>query len=158
MLKVGQKAPDFEARTTDDRVLKLSSLRGRPVVLYFFPRAFTVGCTLETKRFRDKYEDLKALGAEVVGISVDDLETQCRFAQAQGATFPMVADSDRAITKGYDVLRPLIGSGKRVTYLIDEQGNIEAIFHHELRVTRHVDDVLRALRERRAPAAPAGVL
>jgi peroxiredoxin Q/BCP len=155
MLKVGDKAPEFEARTTDNRVLRLSSLRGRPVILYFFPKAFTLGCTIETKRFRDKYDDLKAFGAEVIGISADDIERQCQFAKAQGATFPMVGDPDRVISRAYDVLRPLFGNGKRITYLVDEQGNIEAVFHHELQVTRHIDDVLRALRERRASVAAA---
>jgi len=152
MLKVGETAPDFSARATDGRTLRLSDLRGRPAVLYFFPRAFTLGCTLETKRFQDKYEDIRALGAEVVGISTDPIDTQCRFAEAHGAQFPLVGDPDRAISRAYDVLRSLFSGDKRVTYLIDERGTVAAVFHHEIQVTRHVSDVLRWLRERQAPA------
>jgi peroxiredoxin Q/BCP len=152
MLKVGETAPDFCVRATDGRTLRLSELRGRPVVLYFFPRAFTLGCTLETKRFQDKYEDIRAFGAEVIGISTDLIETQCRFAEAHGARFPMLGDPDRAISRAYDVLRVLSPGDKRVTYLIDEKGMIAAVFHHEIQVTRHVSDVLRWLRQRPLPA------
>jgi peroxiredoxin Q/BCP len=148
MLKIGEPAPDFSARTTDGRTIRLSELRGRRVVLYFFPRAFTFGCTLETKRFQDKYEDISALGAELFGISTDPLETQCRFAEEHRAAFALIGDADCAISRAYQVLRPLSSSDKRVTYVIDERGTVAAVFHHEIKVTSHVTDVLRWLEER----------
>jgi len=153
MLKVGEKAPDFVAKTTDGRTVRLSELRGRPVVLFFFPRAFTFGCTLETKRFEEKYDDIHGLGAELFGISTDPLETQCRFAEHHKARFPMIGDADHGISKAYQVLRSIPSSDRRVTYAIDEQGVIAAVFHHEIQVTRHVSDVIRWLRERTAPVA-----
>src|SRR5882724_5963677 len=106
MLKVGDSAPDFRVLATDGRTLELSQLRGRPVVLYFFPRAFTLGCTLETKRFRDKYDEIRGLGAEVIGISTDPIETQCRFAETYATGFPMIGDADQSISRAYDVVRP----------------------------------------------------
>jgi peroxiredoxin Q/BCP len=151
MLKIGDRAPDFSATTTAGRAMRLSELRGRPVILYFFPRAFTFGCTLETKRFQENYGDIRDLGAELFGISTDPLETQCRFAEEHKAGFAMIGDSDCAISRAYGVLRPLLGGDKRVTYAIDEQGLIGAVFHHELQVTRHVSDVIRWLRGRGRP-------
>jgi len=149
MIAVGQPAPDFTARTTDGRTLTLSSLRGRAVVLYFYPRAFTPGCTTETLLFRDNHEELRALGAEVIGISVDDLETQCRFAGTHGVTFPLVGDRDRSISRAYGVLWPIFPVDKRVTFVVDEAGIVRATFRHELQVSRHLDDVVRFLRNRR---------
>ncbi|MCS6913014.1 MAG: peroxiredoxin [Myxococcota bacterium] len=154
MLKVGDPAPDFSATTTEGRTLRLSELRGRKVVLYFFPKAFTPGCTLETRRFRDAYEDLRSLGAEVIGVSGDSHERQCAFAAAQGVTFPLVGDSDHAIAKSYDVLWPLFSLARRVTYVIDEDGRIEAVFHHELDVGRHIKDVRAHLQARAQKATP----
>src|SRR5215471_6570520 len=155
MLKIGEPAPDFSARTTDGRTVRLSELRGRPVVLYFFPRAFTFGCTIETKRFQDKYQDISAHGAELFGISTDPLETQCRFAEEHHTAFAMIGDADGTISRAYQVLRPLLSSDKRVTYVIDERGTVAAVFHHEIKVKSHVSDVLRWLEEHR-PATTAG--
>lgn len=154
MLKVGDIAPDFECQTTDGRALRLSDLRGRRVVLYFFPKAFTPGCTFETRRFRDNYPDVAALGAEVIGISVDEHSTQCDFAKAEELSFPLVADAERDISRAYDALWPVIAIDKRVTYVIDPEGRIEAVFRHEFQVSRHLDDVVQHLKRVRG-AEPA---
>jgi peroxiredoxin len=141
MLSVGDRAPDFSARTTDGQTLSLSQLRGRPVVIYFYPRAFTPGCTAETRRFRDNYDDLLRFGAEVIGISTDDHERQCKFAQAEKVKFPLIGDKKSEIQALFDVKRPILSSNRRVTYVIDEEGMIAAVFHHEFQVLRHMDDV-----------------
>src|SRR5262249_55018515 len=109
--------------------------------------------TLETKRFQEKYEDIQTSGAELIGISTDPLDKQCRFAEEHRAAFPMIGDADCAISKAYDVLRPLTSADKRVTYVIDENGAVAAVFHHEIQVTKHVGDVLRWLASRRATSA-----
>jgi len=142
MLRVGERAPDFSAKTTLGRQLTLSELRGQFVVIYFFPKAFTPGCKKETTRFRDAYPDLQKLGAEVVGVSVDDHQTQCDFATAQNVGYPMVGDSDHEVSKLYAVLRPFLRLDKRVTYVIDRDGIIRGVFQHEFQVSRHLDDVL----------------
>jgi peroxiredoxin Q/BCP len=152
MLKVGDVAPDFTAPASDGRTLKLSDLRGRAVVLYFYPRAFTAGCTVETVGFRDIYEDLKGLGAEVIGVSTDPLDTQCQFASKHGVGFPLVGDEDKKISESYGVLRRFLSTDRRITYVIDERGVVEAVFDHEILVTRHLSDVRSLLESRRAKA------
>lgn len=146
MLKVGDLAPDFTAEMQNGKTLRLSELRGRRVVLFFFPKAFTPGCTVETRRFRDHYSEIAALGAEVVGVSVDRGEVQCEFASKEGVHFPMIGDEMRRIGKSYDVLWPLLNINQRVTYVIGPEGHIEAAFHHELLVGKHLEAVQHHLR------------
>jgi peroxiredoxin Q/BCP len=145
VLRVGDRAPDFTAKTTAGRYLTLAELLGKYVVIYFFPKAFTPGCIKETTRFRDAYPDLKALGAEVIGVSVDDHETQCEFATAQNVGFPMIGDGEREISRLYGVLRTFLKLDKRVTYVIDREGAVRGVFQHEFQVSRHLDDVLHLL-------------
>jgi peroxiredoxin Q/BCP len=150
MLKAGERAPDFTARATDGNTLRLSALRGRWVVLYFYPKAFTPGCTTETRLFRDNQRELSALGAQVVGVSLDNFETQCRFAGAESVTFPLVADEDKRISREYGVIWPLLSLDKRVTFVIDPEGMVRAVFRHEFQVVKHLDDVAGFLKKQRA--------
>ncbi len=148
----GDPAPDFESTSHDGRPVSLGALRGRIVVVYFFPKAFTAGCTVETKGFRDNYPELSDLGAEVIGISTDSFATQCEFAKTHGVSFPMIGDADQIIARRFGVLWPLVGVAKRVTFVIDEAGLVRHVFRHEFQVSKHLDDVLRAVREMmRAP-------
>jgi peroxiredoxin len=130
------------------------------VVLYFFPKAFTPICTIETKRFRDSYADLVGLGAEVVGVSPDRLETQCEFGQRQRVSFPLLADPVRRISFAYGVLWPILPRVRRVTFVISEKGSIELVVWHEFQVSKHLDEVFTYLRkrasrgERRSLASP----
>lgn len=146
MIAEGERAPDFEARTTDGRTLRLSRMRGCPVIVYFFPRAFTPGCTKEASQFRDAYPAIQELGAEVIGISVDDSRTQCDFASTLKLGFPLVADGDRAISRAWGVLWPLVGRSRRVTFVVDEEGVVRGVLRHEIRIERHRDGVLDVLR------------
>jgi peroxiredoxin Q/BCP len=160
MISVGDRAPDFSARSTDGRTLTLSQLRGRPVVIYFFPRAFTPGCTAETRRFRDNYGDLQRFNAEVIGISTDDHERQCQFAEAEKVKFPLIGDMNAEIQTLYGVKLPILKSNRRVTFVIDEEGVVAAVFHHEFQVLRHMDDVRQFFEKRsrtKASDAPASV-
>ncbi len=154
MLKVGAQAPAFTARSSDGRVVSLGALSGRRLIVYFFHKAFTPNCTIETKGFRDNYPELRELGFEVIGISTDREDTQCRFATAHGVTFPMVGDLDLAITNAYDVKWPLIPFSRRVAYVLDEKHQIAAVFRHEFQANRHLDEVLRFARAPR-PALSA---
>lgn len=126
MLRAGQVAPDFDALTSRGDRLRLSELRGAPVVLYFFPKAFTGGCTRETRQFAEMAPRLAARGVRIVGISVDTAETQSRFAAHCAASFPIVSDESRAIARAYGVLSAL-GFAKRVTFLIDDSGVVRDI-------------------------------
>ena len=120
---IGQAAPDFDAPTADGATLRLSSLKGRPVVLYFYPQADTPGCTTESKGFRDIYGELQKKHVEVVGVSVDGVEDQCAFADKYKLPFPLVADHTKKVATDYDVLRPS-GRARRVTFLIGPDGKI----------------------------------
>jgi thioredoxin-dependent peroxiredoxin len=148
VLDVGAVAPDFEAESFDGRQIRLRDLRGRPVVLYFFPKAFTPICTVETGRFRDNYPDIAGLGAEVVGVSTDRLDTQCEFGRRQQVNFPLLADPDRRISLAYGVLWPIVPRARRVTFIIGETGIIERVLWHEFQVSKHLDEVFLHLRKR----------
>ncbi len=143
MLKVGDTAPEIDAVTSTGERFVLSKQEGLCTVIYFFPKAFTPGCTVETKLFRGNHVELMLAGANVVGVSTDDLDTQCDFARSMQAPFPLIGDRDRSICRAYDVLWPLIGVAHRVTYVVSPAQRIEAVFHHELDVKAHRDDVLR---------------
>lgn len=145
MLKVGSLAPDFTAQTSTGTTVTLSALRGKRVVLFFFPKAFTTGCTIETRQFRDHYTEIAGRGAEVIGVSVDSEKTQCEFASREGVPFPMIGDQDRSIAKKYDVLWPLLNVAQRVTYLIGADGRIEDVFHHEILVGKHLESIRKRL-------------
>ena len=143
MLKVGDRAPAIDAMTSSGTRFVLAEQSGLCTVVYFFPKAFTPGCTVETKTFRDNHVELEIAGVTVVGISTDDLATQCNFARSINTPFPMIGDNDSSISRAYQVLWPLIGVAKRVTYVINNEQVIEAVFRHEIDVKSHRDDVLR---------------
>jgi peroxiredoxin Q/BCP len=155
VLAVGDLAPQFEADASDGRKVSLSELRGSAVVLYFFPRAFTPICTRQAARFRDNHAELSALGAVVVGVSPDPLETQCEFGRSQRVQFPLLADPERRICQSYGVVWSLLPRVRRVTFVIGETGRVELVLNHEFQISKHLDGVLQHLRRRR-PAAAVG--
>jgi peroxiredoxin Q/BCP len=147
MIQIGDPAPEFSGTDCQGRPVSLAGFRGRKVVLFFFPRVFTAGCTLENRYFRDHYEEVRALGADLVGVSVDPAAKSCEFASQENIHFALLSDSSREISRAYGVLWPLLNVDKRMTFVIDEQGKVERILHHEVRVFRHLDDVLAHLRQ-----------
>ena len=126
MPSIGDTAPDFTAPTARGETLKLSSLRGRPVVLYFYPEADTPGCTVESKGFRDIYPELKSHHVEVVGVSCDSVEKQCAFADKYSLPFPLIADASKSVATSYGVLRPS-GRARRVTFFLTADGRVQEI-------------------------------
>ena len=139
MLQVGQPAPDFTLNTTSAQPFRLSKLRGRHVVLYFYPKDDTPGCTTQACTFRDQYEDFKDLGAEVVGISSDSEKSHQKFAQKHRLPFELLADTEGAVRKLYEVPRALLGLlPGRVTFVIDKKGVIQYIFNSLSGATDHV--------------------
>lgn len=126
MIEAGAPAPDFDAPTSKGHNLKLSSLRGKPVILYFYPKAFTSGCAMETRTFGQLYPKLTARGVEVVGVSVDDAEKQTAFAIDCHADFPLVADHDKRIAQSYGVLGTF-NVAKRITFYIDPSGKVSEV-------------------------------
>jgi peroxiredoxin Q/BCP len=145
MTTLRKPAPAFCAPSSLGRDVSLSDYRGRYLVLYFYPAAFTYGCTRETVRFRDATAELQALHADIVGVSRDPLDKQCKFAEHYQAKFPLLADTDGAIARAYGVVFPVLSWQQRVTFVIDPESQIVARFHHELQFERHVADVLAFL-------------
>lgn len=144
-LQVGSQAPDFTGQMHSGEQIRLADYAGKFVVLYFYPKAFTMGCTRETVAFQKNYQAIEALGAQIIGISTDDVTQQCDFAQKHAVQFPLIADSDEKICRAYQAYRSLLSVAKRVTYIINPQGKIAAVFEHELLFNRHITDVLSFL-------------
>ncbi|MEK7474836.1 MAG: peroxiredoxin [Candidatus Coatesbacteria bacterium] len=146
----GRRAPAFGLRDQRGRRVTLATLRGRPVVLYFYPRDFTPGCALEAEDFRDHYRRIRATGAEVLGVSPDTVASHRRFARAKRVPFPLLSDPARRVCRRYRVLvvRKLYGRAfpgvDRSTFVIDAKGIIRKVFRSVV-VKGHVDAVRRAL-------------
>ncbi len=132
-------------------------LRKGPVVLYFFPKAFTPGCTVEAQLFRDNHAEIALAGASIVGVSTDGQKTQCRFAEAHKVPYPMIADRDRGVCRAYDVLWPIVGIARRITYVISPAMEIAAVFHQELQARKHRHDVRAFIHARFRAARPPAV-
>ena len=148
MLQVGQPAPDFTLRTTSGQSFRLADQRGRHVVLYFYPKDDTPGCTAEACSFRDQYEDFKDLGAEVVGISSDSEASHQKFTQKHRLPFELLADTDGLVRNRYEVPRALLGLlPGRVTFVIDKEGVIQYIFNSLSGATDHVRNAKEVLRK-----------
>jgi peroxiredoxin Q/BCP len=125
--EAGQQAPDFSLPDGSGRTVKLSDYRGKKVVLYFYPKSFTGGCTAQACSLRDGYADLGNVNAEVIGISVDDEDTQKRFQAENNLPFPVLADAKGEVATLYGVLKDS-GVARRITFVIDESGNVTHVF------------------------------
>jgi peroxiredoxin Q/BCP len=123
VLVSGDKAPEFTGRTADGGAFRLSDLRGSSVVLYFYPRANSLGCTRESVSFALLHGALGEKGVRIVGVSVDDVNDQRRFAEKCSLPFPLVADASKEIARLYGVLGAF-GHAKRVTFFIDPEGRV----------------------------------
>ena len=146
MLEIGQPAPDFSLRTTTGDTFRLSEQRGHHVVLYFYPKDDTPGCTTQACSFRDQYEDFQDLGAEVVGISSDSEKSHQKFTQKHRLPFQLLADTSGAVRKLYEVPRAMLGLlPGRVTFVIDKEGIIQYIFNSLSGTTDHVSNAREVL-------------
>jgi thioredoxin-dependent peroxiredoxin len=130
VIKEGTPAPDFELRSDTGDTVKLSDLRGRPVVLYFYPKDDTPGCTTEACEFRDAYDVFRERGAEVLGVSPDDVASHEKFKRKHALPFTLLADPDHAVAEKYGVWGEKKFAGKsymginRSTFVIDGDGNV----------------------------------
>jgi peroxiredoxin Q/BCP len=142
MLHVGDQAPSFTAVDHTGKELRSDALLKRgPMVVYFYPKDFTPGCTQEACMFRDAYDGLDGAGATIVGVSADDDASHRRFAERYRLPFSLVADEDHRLAKLFGVRRPLGLGSWRVTYVIDPEGIVRGAFHHELTMSKHVTEV-----------------
>ncbi|HEX5705998.1 MAG TPA: thioredoxin-dependent thiol peroxidase [Pyrinomonadaceae bacterium] len=149
MLKEGDAAPDFAARDAEGNEVRLSDLRGRKVMLYFYPKDDTPGCTKEACSIRDGFAEFERRGIKVLGVSLDDEASHREFASKYQLPFTLLADTDHAVSDAYGVYGEKNWMGKkymgvdRKTFLIDEEGRLVKVFD-KVNVEQHADEVLAA--------------
>jgi peroxiredoxin Q/BCP len=150
-LKLGKPVPDFELPGTGDTRFRMADMKGKVVVLYFYPKDNTPGCTSESQDFRDLYPEFAGAGAEVFGISRDGLKSHENFKAKFGFPFELLSDADERACKLFDVLKDKFMYGRKVlgiersTFLVDKNG-VLAKEWRKVRVSGHVDEVLEAVR------------
>lgn len=147
-IKVGDKAPDFTLNSATGEKVSLKDFYGKKsVVLYFYPKDDTPGCTAESCAFRDSYEVFKEAGAEVIGVSGDSQQSHQQFARKYNLPFILLSDRDNKLRQSYGVPATLFILPGRVTYVIDKQGVVRHIFDSMMNFTGHVEESLKTLKE-----------
>ena len=148
-MNIGDIAPDFLGLDENGEEIRLSQYRGRKVVLYFYPKDSTPGCTAEACNFRDHYEELKQAGYEVIGVSVDSAKSHQNFISKQQLPFKLISDADKKLVEEYGVWGEKKMCGRtymgtfRTTFIIDEEGKIEQIFlPKQIKTKTHAEQVL----------------
>lgn len=147
-LKIGDAAPSFALEDQDGQMRRLEDLNGRILVLFFYPKDDTPGCTAEACTFRDHHANLTALGAEVWGVSGDDAVSHRRFAERHRLPFPLLSDKTGSLKRAFGVPKTFGLLPARVTYVIDQKGMIQLVFNNLLDGPAHVkeaESVVRAL-------------
>ncbi len=150
MIREGDRAPDFTLRSDADEEVTLSSLRGRPVVLYFYPKDDTPGCTTQACGIRDAYGEFERAGAVVLGVSPDDEASHVKFRSKYELPFTLLADTDHAVAEQYGVWGEKTFAGKtylgvnRSTFVIGADGTVKKVMH-DVKPATHADDVLAVL-------------
>jgi len=150
VIEEGKPAPDFELTSDSGETVKLSALRGKPVVLYFYPKDDTPGCTTQACGIRDAYGEFERAGAVVLGVSPDDERSHVKFKEKYGLPFTLLADPDHEVAETYGVWGEKKYMGKtfmgvkRSTFVIGADGNVTKVMH-DVKPANHADDVLAAL-------------
>ncbi len=149
-LNIGDAAPEFNTINQDGRLIKLADFAGKKIILYFYPKADTPGCTAESCNLRDNYNDLTGKGFEIIGVSPDTQQKQKKFAGKYNLPFTLLADEDKAVIKAFGAwgLKKMYGKEYegllRTTYVIDEKGRIEKVFV-KVKTKDHAAQILEAM-------------
>lgn len=152
-LKAGDPAPDFIATATDGKRVSLEDYRGKKLVMYFYPRDDTPGCTKQACSLRDHYAEIAAKGAAILGVSTQGEASHRKFTDKYQLNFPLLADTEGAVGRAYgtlggegmiDKLKSAIGAARRVTFIIDENGRIAHVIDKP-QVARHAEEVLELI-------------
>jgi peroxiredoxin Q/BCP len=146
-MRPGDPVSDFELPAQDGTPIRLSEKLTRgPVVLFFYPKALTPGCTKESCHFRDLEAEFAALGAIRLGISADPVDRQRQFSEKHGLDFPLLSDADRTVARQFGVKRPGPLFNKRATFVIGTDSRLLAAIHSEIDMAKHADEALTVLR------------
>lgn len=150
MISVGEKAPQFKLNDDSGNTVKLTDFRGKRVVLYFYPRDLTPGCTIEACAFRDDLAEFEKRNAVVLGVSTDDARSHQRFREKHNLTFPLLSDEDHQAAEAYGAWQEKNMYGRKMwgirrsTFIIDERGRVAQVFD-KVKPDRHTREVLAAL-------------
>jgi peroxiredoxin Q/BCP len=146
-IKTGDTAPHFTLEDQNGKNFSLQDILGKKnLVIYFYPKDETPGCTAEACSFRDQYEDFKNADTEVIGISADSVESHKKFASGRKLPFILLSDSDNLVRKKYGVPNSLFGlMPGRVTYVVDKQGIVRHVFNSQINAKKHVSEALKIL-------------
>ena len=161
-MQIGDTVDDFSLPDQDGNAVSLASFRGKPVVLFFYPKADTPGCTVEACEFRDAFPNFMKLGSEavVLGISRDTVKAQAKFKAKYNLPFTLLADADQTVVNRFGLVKPktmygkLVSGVERTTYLIDADGKLAAKWE-KVKPEGHAEQVLAALKGLHASGAPA---
>ncbi|MFW9992163.1 MAG: peroxiredoxin [Candidatus Odinarchaeota archaeon] len=150
-LKIGDKAPEFQGISDSGKTIKFSDYQGKILVLFFYPAADSPGCTAQACSFRDAYDDFLEMGAEVIGVSVDDQAAQDSFKSGRRLQYPLIADTSKEISKAYGGVG-ILGKANRYTFLIDRDGYIRNIWKltglfAQMKLGSHAEQVKKAIEE-----------
>lgn len=142
------KAPDFTLPSTGNKTISLDKdYKDKALIVYFYPKNFTKGCTAEACEFRDKFEDFRNLSIPILGISKDDIPSHEKFKKEYRLPFDLLSDKNGEVCKAYDALIPLIKMPKRITYLLNDKHEIEASFSEMFEAKGHIETMLKNLRK-----------
>jgi peroxiredoxin Q/BCP len=151
MVNIGKKVTPFSLPATGEKNVSLKDFKGTHLIIYFYPKDSTPGCTLEGQNFRDRYADFKKAGAEILGVSRDSLKAHENFRARQGFPFDLLSDQDESLCRQFDVIHEKNMYGRKVmgivrsTFLIDSTGVLQKEWR-KVQVKGHVDDVLEAVK------------
>ena len=146
-LEVGDKVPSFTLLDQEGKTVTISPENGKAMVIYFYPKDDTPGCTKEACKFRDDYEDFKDLGVKVYGISGDSVESHKKFAEKYNLPFQLLADEKNKVRKKFGVPSSFLILPGRVTYVIDDKGVVQYIFNSQFSAEKHIENALNILKD-----------
>lgn len=150
-MRTGDVAPDFELTADDGKTVRLADeLAKGPVVLFFYPKAMTPGCTAESCMFRDLASEFSALGAQRLGVSLDSVERQHRFSENHSFDYPLLSDKGGKVARLFGVKRPGLPFAKRATFVIDTDGHVLSVIESEFNTDKHGEEAIAVLRVRSA--------
>ncbi|MGM0579776.1 MAG: peroxiredoxin [Bacteroidota bacterium] len=144
-LKEKQKAPDFQLESTSGKKFKLDEQAGEPIILFFYPKNFTKVCTAEVCEFRDAFTEFRGLNVKVVGVSQDTIASHHKFKKENKLPFELLSDPKGKVAKLYKATIPVIGMNRRITYLLDKELRIKAVYENMFTADQHVKQMIEKM-------------
>ena len=145
-IEVGDQVPTFSLKNQNDEIFTVNQRIGKPMVIYFYPKDDTPGCTKQACRFRDDFENFNDLGALVIGISADSVASHKKFEEKYNLPFILLADTENVVRNLFGVPKNLFLIPGRVTYVIDKNGIVQYVFNSQLNAEKHIENALKKLK------------